>query len=212
MPDPITPHAKVDLKKTLADYRAPRGTFEVVELPERHYLMVDGAGDPNTAPEYAAALEALYPVAYKVKFASKQQLGRDYVVPPLEGLWWADDMETFTGSRDATQWRWTMMILVPEWVDPTLVAGAIAAVAAGDPPAKLAEVRFAPIAEGRCVQTLHLGPYSDEGPVLARMHHEFIPAQGLRMTGRHHEIYLSDPRRTAPEKLRTILRQPVSDA
>lgn len=212
MPDPITPHAKVDLKKTLADYRAPRGTFEVVELPERHYLMVDGGGDPNNAPEYTAALEALYPVAYKVKFASKQQLGRDYVVPPLEGLWWADDMETFTGSRDATQWRWTMMILVPEWVDAALVAGAIAAVDAGDPPAKLAEVRFAPLAEGRCVQTLYLGPYSDEGPVLARMHHEFIPAQGLRMTGRHHEIYLSDPRRTAPEKLRTILRQPVAEA
>ncbi|SJN10749.1 hypothetical protein FM113_10000 [Leucobacter sp. 7(1)] len=212
MAEPNAPHPKVDVKKALPDYRAPHGTFEVVELPERHYLMVDGVGDPNTAPEYTAALEALYPVAYKVKFASKQQLGRDYVVPPLEGLWWADDMETFTGSRDATQWRWTMMILVPEWVDAALVAGAIAAVDAGDPPAKLAEVRFAPLAEGRCVQTLHLGPYSDEGSVLARMHHEFIPAQGLRMTGRHHEIYLSDPRRTAPEKLRTILRQPVSDA
>lgn len=211
MPDPSAPHPKVDLKKTLADYRAPRGNFDVVDLPERNYLMVDGAGDPNTAPEYAAALQALYPVAYAVKFLSKQ-LGRDYVVPPLEGLWWADDMEAYTGSRDATQWQWTMMILVPEWVGAESVAEGIARVAAGEPPARLADVRFASLAEGRCVQTLHLGPYTEEGPVLARMHHEFIPAQGLRMTGHHHEIYLSDPRRTAPAKLRTILRQPVVDA
>lgn len=209
MADLSAPHPKVDLKKTLDDYRAPRGTFEVVDLPARNYLMVDGAGDPNTAPEYAAALEALYPVAYTVKFASKRQLGRDYVVPPLEGLWWADDMEAFTGSRDAAQWRWTMMILVPDWVEAAMVAEAVAAVAAEEPPARLADVRFAPLAEGRCVQTLHLGPYAEEGPILARMHHEFIPQQGLRMTGRHHEIYLSDPRRTAPDKLRTILRQPV---
>lgn len=209
MADLSAPHPKVDLKKTLDDYRAPRGTFEVVDLPARNYLMVDGAGDPNTAPEYAAALEALYPVAYTVKFASKRQLGRDYVVPPLEGLWWADDMEAFTGSRDAAQWRWTMMILVPDWVEAAMVAEAVAAVAAGEPPARLADVRFAPLAEGRCVQTLHLGPYAEEGPILVRMHHEFIPQQGLRMTGRHHEIYLSDPRRTAPDKLRTILRQPV---
>ncbi|MCW2287109.1 hypothetical protein EDF60_1760 [Leucobacter luti] len=203
------PAAKVDFKKALASYGAPRGTFEIIDVPERRYLMVDGHGDPNTAPEYSAALEALYPVAYRLKFASKTQLGRDYVVPPLEGLWWAADMEAFTAARDKSQWDWTMMILVPEWIEDALVGATIAGLAGADAPARLDDVRLASLAEGRCVQTLHIGSYDDEAAVLERMHTEFIPAQGLRMRGTHHEVYLSDPRRVAPEKLRTILRQPV---
>ncbi|MFC5337275.1 GyrI-like domain-containing protein [Leucobacter denitrificans] len=201
---------KVDFKKTLASYRAKRGVFEVIEVPEMQYLMVDGHGDPNTSPEYAAALEALYPVAYKLKFASKRQLDRDYVVPPLEGLWWADDMAAFTTSRDKSQWHWTMMLMVPEWIDAALVDAAIAEVRSMGAPEKLDDIRLESLAEGTSVQTLHVGSFDDEGPVLARMHDEFIPAQCLRLTGKHHEIYLSDPRKTAPEKLRTILRQPVS--
>lgn len=203
------PEAKVDLKKTLASYRAPRGTFEIIDVPAQRYLMVDGHGDPNTAPEYAAALEALYPVAYKVKFASKRQLGRDYVVPPLEGLWWAANMDVFTAARDKSQWDWTMMLLVPDWVEDELVHATIAGLAAGTPPARLADVRLATLTEGTCVQTLHIGSYDDEAAVLEQLHSEFIPAHGLRMSGIHHEVYLSDPRRVAPEKLRTILRQPV---
>ena len=200
---------KLDFKKTLAGYRAPRGRFEIVEIPDQQYLMVDGYGDPNTSSAYADALAALYPVAYKLKFASKRELGRDYVVPPLEGLWWADDMDAFTAARDKARWDWTMLLMVPEWIDLDLFEAALAQVAAKDAPARLADVRLRPLSEGVCVQTLHLGSFDDEAPVLERLHHEFIPEHGLRMTGTHHEIYLSDPRRAAPEKLRTILRQPV---
>lgn len=206
---PHTP-SKIDFKKTLDSYRAKTGEFRVLNVPELQYLMIDGSGDPNTSPEYVAALEALYPVAYKLKFSSKRDLGRDYVVPPLEGLWWAEDMTSFTAARDKSRWIWTMMLLVPEWLDRAAFDAAVAQVAAAKvAPRRLGEVRFEILAESRCVQTLHLGSYDDEAPVLARMHDEFIPSQGLIMTGRHHEVYLSDARKVAPAKLRTILRQPV---
>lgn len=201
--------AKVDLKKTLDAYQAQRGRFRVVDVPDQQYLMVDGHGDPNTTPAYAQALAALYPVAYALKFASRRDLGRDHVVMPLEGLWWADDMETFTTARDKSRWDWTMMIMVPDWVGPEMVEAAVEQAGAKDRPVRLADVRFETLSEGLCVQTLHVGSFDDEAPVLARMHEEVVPAHGLRMVGKHHEIYLGDPRRTAPERLRTILRQPV---
>ncbi|QVQ55068.1 GyrI-like domain-containing protein [Spiractinospora alimapuensis] len=175
--------------------------------------MIDGRGDPNSSPAYAQALSALYPAAYKLKFHSKKELDRDYVVPPLEGLWWAEDMTSFTTSRDKSQWSWTMMIMVPEWITQEDYAAALGGVKEKDRPERLDDVRLATLAEGRCVQTLHIGSYDDETEVLARLHTEFVPANGLRMVGTHHEIYLSDPRKVAPERLRTILRQPVrSDA
>ncbi|MFC4071756.1 GyrI-like domain-containing protein [Actinoplanes subglobosus] len=186
--------AKTDFKRELSGYSARRGRFDIVDVPDLRYLMVDGEGDPNAGTAFGDAAEALYPVAYRLKFASKRA-GRDYVVMPLEGLWWADDMESFTASRDKSRWHWTLMIMVPDGIDEDLV---------GD------GVRLGTLSEGRCVQTLHVGPFDAEAETLERMHHEFIPANGLRMTGRHHEIYLSDPRRTAPERLRTILRQPVA--
>ncbi|WP_433789804.1 GyrI-like domain-containing protein [Actinoplanes sp. CA-252034] len=188
--------SKTDFKRELDCYSARPGRFDVVDVPNLRYLMVDGQGDPNEGTAFADAVGALYPVAYRLKFASRR-LGHDYVVMPLEGLWWADDMESFTAARDKSRWRWTLMIMVPDRVDETLVDG---------------PVRLGSLAEGRCVQTLHVGSFDEEGPTLARMHDEFIPANGLRMTGRHHEIYLSDRRRTAPERLRTILRQPVLPA
>ncbi len=200
---------KVDLKKTLDSYQARRNEFRLVEVPPLQYLMADGHGDPNTSPAYEEALNALFPVAYAMKFASKRELGRDYVVMPLEGLWWAEDMDAFTDRRDASHWDWTMMIMTPDWLGPAEFESAVQQVAAKDEPARLGDVRLETLDEGSCVQTLHLGPFDEEGPVLARMHHEFIPENGLRMAGKHHEIYLSDPRRTAPEKLRTVLRQPV---
>lgn len=203
---------KVDVKRSLDSYRARAGEFRILEVPPLQYLMVDGRGDPNTTPAYAEALQALYPVAYKAKFASKRELGRDYVVPPLEALWWARDMDLFTTGRDKSQWEWTAMIMVPDWVDGAMVDAAVAAAAKKDPPAGLDRVRLETLAEGRCVQTLHVGAYDDEGEVLAELHHEFIPASGLRMTGKHHEIYLSDPRRVEASRLRTILRQPVVEA
>lgn len=194
--------AAVDFKKTLDSYRAKHGEFRIVDVPPMQYLMVDGHGDPNTAPAYAAAIEALFPVAYKLKFASKRELQRDYVVPPLEALWWSDDMGVF-GSGDKSAWDWTVMIMTPEWIDPEMFVDALAA-------AEASGVRLETLAEGRAVQTLHIGPYDAEGPLIARMHSEFIPANGLTLTGKHHEIYLSDPRRVAPDKLRTIIRQPVA--
>jgi len=198
---------KTDVKK-LDAYRARQGKLRVVEVPPMQYLMVDGEGDPNTATAYSDALATLYPVAYTLKFASKQ-LGRDYVVPPLEALWWAPDMAAFTSARDTSRWHWTVMIMTPCWVTAGMYDDAVARVASRQRPASLGLVRLDRLDEGRCVQTLHVGPYDAEAEVLARMHDEFIPAAGLRMTGRHHEIYLSDPRRVEPARLRTILRQPV---
>lgn len=203
---------KVDLKKELDSYRARHGEFRVLDVPPAQYLMIDGHGDPNTAQEYAEALTALYPVAYKLKFASKVELDRDYVVMPLEALWWAPDMGAFTTARDKSAWNWTAMMLVPDWITTDRYEAAVAEVARTDPPASLDKVRLETLREGRCVQTLHVGSYDDETPVLAEMHHEFIPRAGLKMVGRHHEIYLSDPRRVQPSTLRTILRQPVGPA
>jgi hypothetical protein len=201
---------KVDFKKTLDAYQAERAGFRVVDVPDMHYLMIDGYGDPNSSPAFSEAIEALYPVAYKLKFASKLDLGRDYVVPPLEGLWWADDMSIFTDARDKSRWHWTLMLMVPEWIEHPMVSRAVEQAAAKNPSARLGEVRLEMLCEGRCVQTLHVGSFDDEAEVLAQMHDVFIPGRGLRMVGKHHEVYLSDFRRVAPEKLRTILRQPVA--
>lgn len=201
---------KVDLKKSLDSYRAKRGEFRFLDVPEMRYLMVDGHGDPNSSKLFSDALEALYPVAYKVKFASKIELGRDYVVPPLEALWWADDAAVFTTERDKSQWSWTVMLMVPEWVTEEMVAAAIEQVSTKQRPARLDDVRLETLREGRCVQTLHIGSFDDEGPILQQMHEQVIPERGFRMTGVHHEIYLSDFRRVETAKLRTILRQPVA--
>ena len=203
---------KIDFKKTLDSYQARAGEFRVIDVPELQYLMIDGSGDPNTSQEYVAALEALYPVAYKLKFSSKRDLGRDYVVPPLEGLWWAEDMTAFTSARDKSQWSWTMMILAPDWIDRAAFEAAVAQVSrAKVAPRRLSDVRLESLAEGCCVQTLHRGSYDDEAPTLAYMHDDFIPAHGLRMAGTHHEVYFTDARKVAPEKMRTLLRQPVAD-
>ena len=202
---------KIDVKKTLDSYRATAGEFRIVEIPDLQYLMIDGHGDPNTSPAFAAALETLYPVAYSLKFASKLTLGRDYVVPPLEGLWWADDMAAFT-SGSKSDWDWTVMILAPEWIDAVMVTAAVEQSRAKNGDRRFDDLRLETLSEGLCVQTLHLGSFDTEAEVLTRMHEEFIPEHGLELTGTHHEIYLSDPRRTAPDKLRTILRQPVREA
>ncbi len=203
--------AAVDVKRSLDSYQARRGQFRTLEVPRMQYLMLDGAGDPNTSPAFTEAITALYPVAYKLKFASKRELGRDYVVPPLEGLWWSPDMSAFTSARDKSRWNWTLMIMVPEWIDGEMVdsARAIAARKAGASTA-IENVRFETLDEGLCVQTLHIGSFDDEAETLAELHDEFIPNNGLVMSSTHHEIYFSDFRRVEPSKLRTILRQPVS--
>lgn len=201
---------KTDFKKTLDAYQARQGRFRVVHVPDMQYLMIDGHGDPNTSPAFTAAVETLYPVAYKLKFASKRDLGRDYVVPPLEGLWWAEDMAAFTVARDKSRWDWTLMLMVPDWIDQTMFVSAVEQARSKNQPARLDDVRLQTLSEGRCMQTLHVGSFDDEAGVLAQLHHEIIPDQGFRMAGTHHEIYLSDFRRVAPDKCRTILRQPVT--
>ena len=202
---------KVDLKKQLKHLYLPSAReFVVVDVPPMQFLMIDGHGDPNTAQEYKDAIEALYAVAYRIKFASKKGLDRDYVVPPLEGLWWAQDMETFTTGRDKTAWDWTMMIMQPEWITREIFAGVIEHVDKAKSLPALYKLRLETYHEGLSVQILHIGSYDDEGPVLDFMHHHFVPENGFQMAGKHHEIYLSDARRVAPEKLRTVLRQPVA--
>ncbi|MBM7457488.1 GyrI-like domain-containing protein [Rhodococcus coprophilus] len=200
---------KIDFKKTLDSYRAVRGEFRIVDVPDMQYLMVDGSGDPNTSPAFRDAVESLYPVAYKLKFSSKREMGRDYVVPPLEGLWWSKDMASFTSARDKSRWDWTLMLMVPDWIGSDLVALVTAQVGATSAPARLDDIRLESLAEGRCVQTLHIGSFDAETDVLAQLHDEFVPRNGLLMVGKHHEIYLSDLRKVAPDKLRTVLRQPV---
>ena len=206
--------AAIDPKKTIDAYRATADAFRIVEVPPLQYLMIDGAGDPNTAQAYRDAVSALFPVAYTLKFASRKALGIDTVVMPLEGLWHAADMESFTSQRDKSAWFWTLMIMVGDHVTDTMFAEAVETVSEKaakkkEPLPALGSVRLETLDEGLSVQTLHVGPFDAEGPVLDDLHHRFIPEHALQMRGRHHEIYLSDMRRTAPEKLRTILRQPV---
>lgn len=203
---------KTDFTREIEAYRAVRGTCSLVQVPALTFLMIDGHGDPNTSAAYADALAALYPLAYRLKFLSKADLGHDYTVMPLEALWWSADMASFTSERDKSRWDWTLMNLVPEWLTGAHLEIAREAVARKTPAAALERVRLERFEEGLSVQTLHVGPYDDEGPVLQQMHDEFIPAHSLRKTGKHHEIYLSDPRRTAAPRLRTILRQPVAEA
>jgi hypothetical protein len=199
----------LDYKKELKHlYQPSAKKFQVVDVPPMNFLMIDGHGDPNTAQEYQDAVEALYGVAYKLKFISKKESGKDYVVPPLEGLWWAGDMETFTAQRDKSAWDWTMMIMQPEWITPAIVEEAVAQMEKAKGLPALSRLRLETYLEGLAVQIMHIGSYNDEGPTIASMH-TFAAENGYALAGKHHEIYLSDPRRVAPEKLKTVLRQPV---
>jgi len=200
---------KIDFKKELKHLYGPSAKkFEVVDVPPMNFLMIDGHGDPNTAQEYKDAVEALYAVAYALKFMSKKEKGVDYGVPPSEGLWWVENMEEFT-TEDKSAWDWTMMIMQPEWITQEMVEEAVKQVEKKKNLPALSKLRLETYHEGLAVQILHIGSYDDEAPTIAKMHHEFMPENGYEPAGKHHEIYLSDPRKVAPEKLKTILRQPV---
>lgn len=206
----MTAENKVDLREVMKAYwTAPAGSFGIVDVPELKYISIDGEGDPNGSVAYQQALNWLYALSYAIKFASKAT-GRDYSVAPLEGLWWADDMNDFAANR-RDRWKWTAMIMQPAWIDDADYLDALSSVRAklGDPPSSL---RFEAYAEGLSAQTLHIGPYDAEGPTIARLHDVFLKENGLVPNGQHHEIYLSDPRRTQPSKLRTVIRQPVRRA
>ena len=170
--------------------------------------MIDGEGNPNTAQSFADAIEALYSVSYTLKFMSKRTLGKDYGVAPLEGLWYADDMSVFE-ARDKDAYKWTLMIMQPEWISETMVNTALEEVRTKKNPAAIEGVYIKSYHEGPSLQLLHLGSFDAEAPKLHELHHQYMPAHGYDFAGNHHEIYLSDMRKVAPEKLRTILRQPV---
>lgn len=183
---------------------------QLVQVPALRFLCLDGHGDPNTSQAYAAAVQALYSVSYAAKFAVKKAGGPESKVSPLEGLWWAADMSTFL-TGDKSEWDWTMMIRQPDAVTGDLVARLADEVAANKSMPVAKELRLISFEEGAAAQVLHVGPYDTEGPTIARLH-EFIQSHGFTLDGRHHEIYLGDPRRSAPERLRTIIRQPYAAA
>lgn len=199
---------KIDLKKESGPlYRQSAGKISLVEVPEQQYLMVDGHGDPNNSKMFQDAIEALYSLSYTIKFMLKKQGREDYAVMPLEGLWWTEDMANFsTDNREA--WLWTLMILQPSFITYTDVEIARQQLVAKKALILLPMVRLETMNEGTCAQILHIGPFSEEPPTIQRLH-QYIKEQGYRLRGKHREIYLSDMRRTAPEKLKTIIRQPV---
>ena len=190
-------------------YRA-RATPELVDVPELSFLMIDGRGDPNASVRFQEAVQALHSVSYTLKFALKRAGAADYRIGPLEGLWWAADMRSFV-TDDKSAYEWTLMIRQPDEVTPPLVERAAAEVAERKRLPAARDLRLERFAEGRAAQVLHLGPYAAEGPTIERLH-AFIRENGLRMREKHHEIYLGDPRRATPERLKTILRQPVREA
>jgi hypothetical protein len=189
-------------------YRATT-TPRLVQVPPLRFLCLDGHGDPNTSPAYTAAVQALFGVSYAAKFAVRKSGGPDFKVSPLEGLWWAEDPNLFlTGEK--SQWDWTMMIRQPDVVTAELVARLADEVAAAKSRSEARELRLVTFEEGPAAQVLHIGPYAAEAPTIARLH-EFIRENGFSLDGKHHEIYLGDPRRAAPERLRTIIRQPYDE-
>ena len=200
---------KIDYKKELKHlYRSSAKKVEVVEVPKMSFLMIDGDGGPNH-PTFQNAIEVLFPLSYTLKFMVKKGvIGIDYGVLPLEGLWWADDMSSFImGKKD--EWKWTLMIMQPEIVTKKMVQEAIEQVKVKKNPVSLPLVRFESFSEGKSAQIMHIGPFSEEGPTIEKVH-SFIEDNGSQLTGKHHEIYLSDIRRSAPEKWKTIIRQPMS--
>lgn len=203
-------YEKVDYKKDLKEfYRPSAKKIAEVTVPRMNFLMIEGFGEPNAdaSTDYAKAIAALYPVAYTLKFMVREQTGIDYGVMPLEGLWWADDMADFVNDNKA-DWRWNMMIMQPPLVSQPLVEEALEKVKDKKDLEAIEKLRFDSFDEGLCLQTLHVGPFSEEGPTIARIH-EQITDSGHALTGKHHEIYLTDIRRAAPENWKTVLRQPM---
>jgi len=200
---------KIDLKRELKHLYEPiRQEFTIVDVPPMNFLMIDGGGDPNTSQDYKESIEALYAMSYTLKFMCKSEMGKDYTVMALEGLWWADNMRVFLDINRGN-WKWTSMIMQPDFVTKEMVEKAIEEVRREKNPPALSRMRYQRFDEGKSVQIMHIGSYSEEAPTIARMH-AFINEKGYVENGKHHEIYLSDPRRTDPNKLRIILRQPIT--
>ena len=199
---------KIDFKKELAElYRPSKAEVSLVDVPAMKFLMVDGKGDPNTSADYAAAVEALYSVSYTLKFMVKKgEMAIDYGVMPLEALWWVEDMAEFS-TENKDDWLWTSMIMQPDFITKEMVSAAMEEVERKKNPKALRKLRFETFKEGPCAQIMHLGPFSEEGPTIEKVH-SYIESQGFRLRDKHHEIYLTDIRRAAPENWKTVVRQP----
>ena len=199
---------KIDFKKELAElYRPSKAKVSLVDVPAMKFLMVDGKGDPNTSAEYASAVEALYSVSYTLKFMVKKgEMAIDYGVMPLEALWWVEDMAEFSTEKK-DDWLWTAMIMQPDFITKEMVLAAMEEVERKKNPKALGKLRFETFKEGPCAQIMHLGPFSEEGPTIEKVH-SYIESQGFHLRDKHHEIYLTDIRRAAPENWKTIVRQP----
>jgi len=199
---------RIDLKKELRRIYAPSmKDVTIIDVPKMNFLMIDGMGDPNTSPEYKNAVEALFSLSYAIKFMIKNEMSIDYSVMPLEGLWWMDNMMRFS-AESKNEWKWTSMIMQPEYVNKEILNKALEKTRKKNLPV-LSKIRFEAFSEGLSAQIMYIGSFSAEGPTITRIHN-FIKEQGYKLSGKHHEIYLSDPSKSAPEKTKTVLRQPIS--
>lgn len=200
---------KIDYKKILKNLYEPSSkNVAVIDVPDMNFLMIDGQGNPNNSPVFGNAVEALYGAAYKLKFMVKETGQLDYVIPPLEGLWWSDNMDDFIrGDKD--KWKWTLMIMQPGAISSEMVTQAMDIVRKKKKLPLLDKLRFEKYTEGLSAQIMHIGSFDDEAPNIDKLH-KFIKETGHKLCGKHHEIYLSDFRRVTPDKLRTVLRQPMS--
>jgi hypothetical protein len=198
---------KVDLKKQLKHlYNPSAKEISDVDVPAMNFLMIDGQGNPNTSQDYVAAIECLFSVSYTLKFMIKKQKAIDYGVLPLEGLWWMDDMTQFSVAKK-DEWKWTAMIMQPKYVTADDVSVAVEQVKKKKNPVALPKLRFEAFTEGPSAQILYFGPYAEEGTTIQKIH-AHIKAGGHQLAGKHHEIYLNNVQTVAPEKLKTVIRQP----
>jgi len=200
---------KYDLKKEMKYlYNSSSKNPEIVDVPRMNFLMINGEGDPNTSDRFKSSVEALFGLSYTLKFMiKKSNLQIDYGVMPLEGLWWADDMTAFSLNKKEL-WKWTAMIMQPEYVTNNLFIDAQGDLKKKKANPVLPDIMLESFLEGKAAQIMHIGPFSEEGPTIEKLH-KFIESSGYKLSGKHHEIYLSDIRRSAPEKWKTIIRQPM---
>lgn len=198
---------KIDIKKQHKHLFAPMREPHLLEVPKFRYSMIDGAGSPQGAA-FQDAIGALYSTAYTTKFQLKAAGRDDFVVPPLEALWWAEDESAFEENR-RDEWQWTLMLIQPDHVSEEDIADALGELdKKGKTTAAHRNMRTEQMEEGKAVQCLYVGPYDSMGGAISAMQ-AFAESNGLELAGKHHDVYLSDPRRTAPEKLKTVLRRPV---
>jgi hypothetical protein len=204
----IMPEKKLNYKKEFPDLYNPSKSIHIFDVPSMNFYMIDGKGDPNTSEEFKDAIQALYACSYTLKMGyKKKHPTRDYVVPPLEGLWFMEDMTKWT-AENKSDWKWTLLIRIPDYITEKEAVEAIKTARIKKGLDIIDKVRWETYQEGKVVQVLYIGAYKDEHPTIMAMH-DFAKKGGFQLRGKHHEIYLSDPRKVDPAKQRTVLRQPI---